>query len=280
MESAVFVLIIFCTIQYTPAGKTCQAGAYQLRVVDILGKCGKQETYPMSGHSKWATTKRAKAVVDAKRASVFTRLAHAITLAGGEKGGDSATNFSLRLACEKARDANMPKDNIERAIRRGTGEGGGVQPEEIVYEGYGPGGIAILIHTLTDNRNRTVSELKHILSKHGGNLGSVNSVAWMFERQGVVGISGSLTEDQELALIEVGVDDIQTEGRETTLLCGPDRLADVKMCVETLGIPAAFAEFDYRARTTVQVSEQVRQTLDQLFAELDEHDDITDYYSN
>ena len=152
----------------------------------------------MSGHSKWATTKRAKAVVDAKRASVFTRLAHAITLAAREKGGDSATNFSLRLACEKARDANMPKDNIERAIRRGTGEGGGVQPEEIVYEGYGPGGIAILIHTLTDNRNRTVSELKHILSKHGGNLGSVNSVAWMFERQGVVGISGSPTEDQEL----------------------------------------------------------------------------------
>ena len=160
MESAVFVLIIFCTIQYTPAGKTCQAGAYQLRVVDILGKCGKQETYPMSGHSKWATTKRAKAVVDAKRASVFTRLAHAITLAAREKGGDSATNFSLRLACEKARDANMPKDNIERAIRRGTGEGGGVQPEEIVYEGYGPGGIAILIHTLTDNRNRIKNTMR------------------------------------------------------------------------------------------------------------------------
>lgn len=234
----------------------------------------------MSGHSKWATTKRAKAVVDAKRASVFTRLAHAITLAAREKGGDPAINFSLRLAIEKARTANMPKDNIDRAIKRGTGEGGGIQPEEIVYEGYGPGGVALIIHTLTDNRNRTVSEIKHILSMHGGNLGSANSVAWMFEKQGVIGIASALTEDQELALIEAGVDDIQHEADETTLVMPPEKLSNVKECAELLGITSAFAEFDHKASTVISLSQLDQQVFDQLCAELDEHADITDYYSN
>lgn len=244
--------------------------------VDRMGKCGKT----MSGHSKWATTKRAKAVVDAKRASAFTRLAHAVTLAAREKGGDPTTNFSLRLAIEKARDANMPKENIDRAIKRGTGEGGGVQPEEIVYEGYGPGGVALLIHTLTDNRNRTVSEIKHILSKHGGNLGSANSVAWMFEKQGAIGITGKLNDDQELALIEAGVSDIQFENDETTLITPPEKLVEVKECIENLGIPSVFAELDYKATTQLTPSSQDRQSFDQLCAELDEHGDITDYYSN
>ncbi|MEK7648767.1 MAG: YebC/PmpR family DNA-binding transcriptional regulator [Patescibacteria group bacterium] len=234
----------------------------------------------MSGHSKWATTKRAKAVVDAKRATVFTRLANAITLAAREKGGDPTTNFSLRLAIEKARGSNMPKENIERAIKRGTGEGGGVQPEEIIYEGYGPGGVAILVHTLTDNRNRTVSEIKHIFSSNGGNLGSANSVGWMFEKQGVLGISQLPTEEQELALIECGVNDIQKNGDEVTLITSPQDLQKARACVEQFGIPLVFAEFDYRATTTASLCQTDKERLEVLCNELDGLDDVTDYYSN
>lgn len=234
----------------------------------------------MSGHSKWATTKRAKAVVDAKRASVFTRLGNAITLAAREKGGDPTINFSLRLAIEKARSSNMSKDTIERAIKRGTGESNEARLEEITYEGYGPGGAALLIYALTDNRNRTVSELKHILSKHEGNLGGVNSVAWMFEKQGVIGIPQQLTEDQELALIEAGADDIQKNEEEITLITRPEQLMRLKQCAEDLGVPVAFAEFDYRAKNTVILSPSDQEGLDALSAELDECGDITDYYSN
>ncbi len=234
----------------------------------------------MSGHSKWATTKRAKAVVDARRATVFTRLANAITLAAREKGGDPTTNFSLRLAIEKARESNMPKENVERAIKRGTGEGGAAQLEEITYEGYGPGGIAILIHTLTDNRNRTVSEIKHIFASHGGSLGSANSVAWMFEKQGVIGISQNLTEEQELSLIECGVNDIQKEGDEITLIVTPQDLQKAKVCVEQLGLPLAFAEFDYKASTQASLSSADKEGLAALCAQLDTISDVTNYYSN
>lgn len=234
----------------------------------------------MSGHSKWATTKRAKAVVDAKRASVFTRLANAITLAAREKGGDPAINFSLRLAIEKARGANMPKDNIERAIQRGTGEGGGAQLEEIMYEGFGPGGVAILIHALTDNRNRTVSEVKHIFAKHGGNLGGAHGVAWMFEKQGVIGTSQQLTDEQELACIEAGANDILKDGEEITLVTSPNQLMRLKQCVEGLGIPVVFAEFDFKAQNGVALSVDDQEKLTALLAELDECGDVTDYYSN
>lgn len=234
----------------------------------------------MSGHSKWATTKRAKAVVDARRATVFTRLANAITLAAREKGGDATINFSLRLAIEKGRESNMPKENIERAIKRGTGDGGMAQLEEIIYEGYGPGGVALLVHTLTDNRNRTVSEVKHIFSSHGGNLGSANSVAWMFEKQGVIGISQHPTEEQELALIECGVNDIQKEGDEITLMTNPHDLQKAKICIEQCGIPLVFAEFDYRATTHISLCPADKERLDALCSGLDELSDVTDYYSN
>ncbi|MBI4240034.1 YebC/PmpR family DNA-binding transcriptional regulator [Candidatus Uhrbacteria bacterium] len=235
----------------------------------------------MSGHSKWATTKRAKAVTDAKRASQFTRLAAAITIAAREKGGNPDTNFSLRLAIEKARDGNMPKDNIERAIKRGTGELGGAQLEEIMYEGYGPEGVALLISTLTDNKNRTVSEIKHTLSKHGGNLGAANSVLWCFEKKAIIGLSASsLTDERELELIEYGAEDIQKNGDETTVVADASRLQLLKEYLERQGVTSVFAEIDYLPKNTVALSTEGNDKLERIFETLDEQSDVTDYYSN
>ena len=235
----------------------------------------------MSGHSKWATTKRQKAVVDAKRASVFTRLAHAITIAAREKGGNMEMNFSLRLAVEKAKGANMPKENIERAIKRGTGELVGEQIEEVLYEGYGPEGVALMIETLTNNRNRTVSEIKHILSKHGGTLGTAGSVAWMFDKKGVVGVpTKALSDERELALIEAGAEDIQKAGAEATIITSLENLQSIKSAVESFGVIPEFAEYDYIPKTNVTPSESTQENLEKLFGELDEHPDIVNYYSN
>lgn len=235
----------------------------------------------MSGHSKWATTKRAKAVVDAKRAVVFTRLAHGITLAAREKGGNPDTNFSLRLAIEKAREASMPKENIERAVKRGTGELSGESLEEITYEGFGPGGVALLVETLTNNRNRTVSEIKHILAKHGGSLGAANSVAWMFEKKGVIGIpANALSEETELSLIEAGAQDIQKEGDEVTIITEIENFQNVKSAVEKQGGRAAFAEFDYIPKNTVSLSGEDSEKLTALLEELEGHSDVLHHYSN
>ncbi|MBI4272611.1 YebC/PmpR family DNA-binding transcriptional regulator [Candidatus Uhrbacteria bacterium] len=235
----------------------------------------------MSGHSKWATTKRQKAVVDAKRASAFTRLAHAITIAAREKGGNMEMNFSLRLAAEKARSANMPKENIERAIKRGTGELTGEQIEEVLYEGYGPEGVALMIETLTNNRNRTVSEIKHILSKHGGALGTAGSVLWMFDKKSVIGIpTNALSDERELALIEAGAEDIQKNGEETTIITSLENLKSIKDVVESLGIAPEFAEHDYIPKTNVTPSKTAQENLEKLFGELDDYPDIINYYSN
>lgn len=234
----------------------------------------------MSGHSKWATTKRAKAAVDAKRASNFTRLANAITIAAREKGGDPETNFSLRLATEKAREGNMPKENIERAIKRGTGELEGIQLEEIQYEGYGPGGVAILIQTLTDNRNRTVSDIKHVLSKHGGSFGSAGSVAWMFEKKGTIGIhTKDLSDDRELELIEAGVEDIIRDTDEVTLLTSPDTLQAVKNILDGWHISIAFAEFDHIPKNKVALNDDAKGKLEKLLTSLEELDDIQNFYT-
>lgn len=235
----------------------------------------------MSGHSKWATTKRQKAVVDAKKASAFTRLAHAITLAAKEKGGSLDTNFSLRLAIEKARGANMPKENIDRAVKRGTGELADEHIEEVVYEGYGPGGVALIIETVTNNRNRTVSELKHILAKNNGGLGTSGSVVWMFEKKGVVGVSANiLTDDRELALIEAGAEDIQKNGSEVTIISSLESLPAIKKTVESFGCMPEFAEYDYFAKNPISPSDESVTKLENLFAELDSHSDVINYYSN
>lgn len=235
----------------------------------------------MSGHSKWATTKRAKAVVDAKRAGAFTKIANLITIAAREKGGDIETNFSLRLAVEKARQINMPKDNIERAIKRGTGGLEGESLEEIVYEGYGPGGVALIIEVLTNNRNRSASEIKHILSKYGGNLGAQNSVQWMFDRKGIIGVPSTLlNDDQELALIEAGAEDISRDAETATITMLPEDLQRVKNALETLTILPSFAEFDYIPKTKTTLDESGASSFERLCDELENHQDVTDYYCN
>lgn len=235
----------------------------------------------MSGHSKWATTKRAKAVVDAKRANIFTKIAHMITIAAREKGSDPNANFSLRLAIEKARDANMPKENIERAIQRGVGGLAGQQLEEITYEGFGPGGVALIIHVLTDNRNRAVSEIKHLLSKYGGSLGAQNSVQWMFEKKGVLGLEGQLSEEQELVCIEAGADDIVLYEGKTTILTTPENFERVKEAAESLKLPLAFAKFDLRPKTPVAcTNEGDQERLHRLIEALEELDDVTECFTN
>lgn len=235
----------------------------------------------MSGHSKWATTKRAKAVTDAKRAGAFTKVANLITIAAREKGGDIDSNFSLRLAIEKARAVNMPKDNIERAINRGLGKIAGETFEEIQYEGYGPGGSAVIIDVLTNNRNRSSSEIKHLLTKYGGSLGAQNSVRWMFDRVGMIGLpSDSLTDDTELSLIEAGAHDIVRGSDGITVTTAPDALAAVKNAVESLGLVPVFTEIDYAAKNPVVLPAEHRSSFDKLMDELDDHQDVTATYSN
>ncbi len=235
----------------------------------------------MSGHSKWATTRRAKAVVDAKRAASFTKVAHLITLAAREKGGDPDKNFSLRLAMEKARAVNMPKENIERSIKRGTGDLEGETLEEITYEGFGPSGVAFIIQTLTNNRNRSVSEIKHLLSKNGGNLGSANSVLWMFEKRGTLGISReACTDDLELALIENGAQDILKDEDGVTITTTPEDFQKVKEFLDGQKIEMAFAEIELAPKEHVATDDATREKIEHLAGALEEHDDVTAVSTN
>lgn len=221
-------------------------------------------------------------MVDAKRAGAFTKVANMITIAAREKGGDPETNFSLRLAIEKARAVNMPKDNIERAIKRGLGALEGETLEEITYEGFGPGGVAVIVQTLTNNRNRTASEIKHVFSKHGGNLGAQNSVQWMFEKKGVIELpaNAALTDDEELAIIEVGADDITKDENGTTIFTRPEALQAVKAAIERMGKPIVSAEFTREAKNTAAPDAAARGAIDRLVEDLEEHQDVTDYFLN
>ena len=184
----------------------------------------------MSGHSKWAQIKRQKGAADIKKGAAFTKLANAVTIAAREGGGDPMMNFKLRLAIEKARGANMPKENIERAIKRGTGELGGAALETVVYEGFGPGQTALAIEALTDNRNRTAQTVKFLLAKYGGSLGSPGSVGWMFSRRGIIHLikPKEYNEEKELYLIEQGVDDIMDEDSELVIFCAPEKTVELK----------------------------------------------------
>jgi YebC/PmpR family DNA-binding regulatory protein len=236
----------------------------------------------MSGHSKWATTKRQKFVTDAKRAAIFTRFANAITIAAREKGGNPDINFSLRLAIDKAKDVNMPKENIDRAIKRGTGELAGEHIEEMFYEGFGPSGIALLIEVTTDNKNRSVSDIKHALTKYDGNLGSANSVRWMFNYRGILGIPAqALNDNLELSLIEHGILDIKKEEDEATIITLPEDLQKIKNFLETHTIHSVFAEFDYLPQNPLTISDQhTREKIEKLFSELEDIPDVTHVYSN
>lgn len=233
----------------------------------------------MSGHSKWATTKRAKASTDAKRGALFTKLANIITVAAREKGGDLNSNFNLRMAVEKAKAANMPKDNIEKAIKRGTGELAGGQIEELYYEGIGPVNSQFIIKTLTDNKNRSAAEIRHLFSKHGGSLGSV---MWNFNKKGVIRIADFRLQiaDLELELIEFGAQDIIQEDEGITIITEISDLQNVNKFLEDKEIKSESAEIEYMAKEESQAKEEDKEKLEKFIDALEENEDVSDYYTN
>jgi len=233
----------------------------------------------MSGHSKWATIKRKKEVIDAKRGAIFTKLGNIISIAAREKGGDLETNFSLRMAVDKAKAANMPKENIDRAIKRGTGEAGGAQIEELVYEAIGPANSQFVIKVLTDNKNRSASTVRHIFSKHGGALGAV---MWNFEQKGVIMISDLRLpiSDLELDLIDAGADDIKSEEEGVTICTKPEDLQRVKKFLEEKSIPTESAEIEFVAKDKIVLSDEDNEKVDKVIDELEGNEDVSDYYTN
>jgi YebC/PmpR family DNA-binding regulatory protein len=236
----------------------------------------------MAGHSKWKQIKRQKGVTDAKRSQVFTKLGREVTVAAKRGGPDPEMNPRLRLAIEKAREANMPKENIERAIAKGSGEGGEANLEEIVYEGYGPGGAAIIIEALTDNRNRTVSDIRNALAKAGGSLGESGSVSWVFETRGVITLEpgGADADDLALIAIDAGADDVKVDDGAVEVYTKPDALEDVRRALAEAGIGVASAEIAAMPKTTVALnSHQAGQVL-RLLDKLDELDDVQRVSSN
>lgn len=236
----------------------------------------------MSGHSKWAQIKRKKGVADVKKGAMFTRLGREIAIAAREGGGDPDSNFTLRLAVDKARMSNMPKDNIDRAIKRGTGElGEGGQLDEVMYEGYGPGGAAMLVQSLTDNRNRAASEIRHIFTRGGGNMAAANAVAWMFEKKGVVAIENvKNAEDLELELIDAGADDLKVDGGTVEAYSAPEKLKALRDALEKKKIPIASAELAWIAKTPAQVSDDQAVSTMKLVESLEEYDDVQKVFTN
>jgi YebC/PmpR family DNA-binding regulatory protein len=236
----------------------------------------------MSGHSKWAGIKHKKAVVDAKRGQAFTRASREITIAAKEGGGEIDGNFRLRLAVAKAREANMPADKIQAAIDRGTGAGKGESLEELRYEGYGPAGVAILVDCMTDNRNRTAPAIRHVFSKHGGNLGESNSVAWMFERKGVISaqVGDRDPEEVELAAIEAGAEDTLVEGGTVEITTDPSSFEPVRKAIEAAGLAIENAEVTMQPKQTVPVGEDKAPAVLRLLEALEEEDDVQQVYAN
>jgi YebC/PmpR family DNA-binding regulatory protein len=236
----------------------------------------------MAGHSKWAQIKRKKAVNDQRRGKLFTRLIKEISIAAREGGGDPEGNPRLRLAIQTAKDANMPLDNINRAIQRGTGELPGVQYEEIVYEGYGPGGVAILMESVTDNRNRTVAEIRHLLSKHNGRLGEAGSVAWMFTRKGTIRVpTGKIGDDDLLqVIVEAGADDMQPTDDFYEITTSMENFEKVKQALSEKSIPVDSAELRMEPTSYVHVEGKEAEHVIKLIEALDEHDDVQNVYAN
>lgn len=238
----------------------------------------------MSGHSKWAQIKRQKAVTDNKRGSLFTKLGNAIAAATKQGGKDPESNFRLRMTIEKAKAANMPNDNIERSIKRGSGELEGVTIKEVIYEGFGPAGIALILETTTDNKNRTTTELRSLLAKYQGNLGSSGSVMWMFEKKGVIRIlknSINKKEEFELKLIDAGAEDIIEEEEGFTVLCRVEDLSQLKILIEKESIPLESADIELIAQNKIKIEDDAtKKRIDKLLEELEEHDDINNYFTN
>jgi YebC/PmpR family DNA-binding regulatory protein len=236
----------------------------------------------MSGHSKWHTIKHKKGAADAKRGKVFTRLIKELTVAARGGGGDPDMNPRLRTIVAEAKANNMPRENIERAIRRGTGEEPGVSYEEITYEGYGPGGVALMIQTLTDNKNRTVGEIRFILGKHNGNLAAENSVAWMFSRKGQVIVEKGAADEEKLlnAALEAGADDMNDDDSAWEIVCPPESFDAVRDAVKALGVDPASAEVAMIPQNYVKLTGNEAKQMLKLYEAVDDHDDVQHVWAN
>jgi YebC/PmpR family DNA-binding regulatory protein len=236
----------------------------------------------MAGHSKWKQIKHYKAAADAKRGAQFTKLIREITMAAKLGGGDPDGNPRLRTAIEAARAASMPKDNIERAVKKGTGELEGVEYSEVTYEGYGPGGVAILIFALTDNANRTVAEVRHKLSRFGGNLGATNSVSWMFERKGQIYLDASKYREDDVleAALDAGAQDFAAEGEQYVVTTDPADMHTVKSALEAKGFPASEAEIASVPKNMVHVEGKTAESVVTLLEELEDLDDVQKVAAN
>jgi YebC/PmpR family DNA-binding regulatory protein len=236
----------------------------------------------MSGHSKWATIKHKKSATDAKRGKVFSKLIKEITVAARLGGGDPDANPRLRTVIAKAKEVNMPADNIKRAVQKGTGELPGVNYEEVNYEGYGPGGVAVLVEVLTDNKNRTVSEVRHIFSKHNGNLGETGCVSWMFQTRGLIAIDKEKTDEERLMeiAIEAGAEDVKDQGDSFEIHTDPSDFENVKKAVEDAGIPYSLAEITKIPQTTVRLEEKEAEQMLKLLAPLEDNDDVNAVHAN
>ncbi|HEY5816413.1 MAG TPA: YebC/PmpR family DNA-binding transcriptional regulator [Solirubrobacterales bacterium] len=236
----------------------------------------------MSGHSKWSSIKHKKGAADAKRGKLFTKLARAITVAARDGGGDPEGNAALATAVQKARDASMPKDNIQRAIDRGTGVGSDAEAiERVVFEGYGPGGAAVLVEALTDNRNRTSAEVRHAFSKHNGSLGEPGSVAWIFEKRGVLAVDAArYGEDDLIAAIDAGAEDVREEGELLRVLCEPAGLSAVREALEAGGVEIQSADVAMEPKSTVEVKGNDAKSLLNLIEALEDDDDVNEVHAN
>jgi len=236
----------------------------------------------MSGHNKWSTIKHKKAAADAKRGKVFTRIAKEITIAAREGGGDPDGNPRLRSAIVAAKAANMPNDNVKRAVQRGTGEIPGVSYEEVAYEGYGPGGVAILVECLTDNKNRTTPEIRHAFGKHGGNLGEPGSVAWMFEKKGNVVVPGSAASEDRLmeVALEAGADDLRSEDDTFVIQTSLDAFHTVQQALESAGIASAEAKIVMEPQNLILVDGKKAEQCLKLLDVLEDHDDVQNVWAN
>lgn len=238
----------------------------------------------MSGHSKWSTIKHKKGAADARRGKLFSKLSRAIMVAAKEGGSDPASNLALQNAIDKARSYSMPKDNIERAIAKGAGEGAdGAAFETVVYEGYGPEGVAVLVEALTDNRNRTASDVRHLFTKHGGNLGATGAVAWQFERRGIVLVPADGIDEDELVLTaaDAGAEDVERDGSTFVVSSTPELLAQVREALEAVGVELESAGLSMVPRTTVAIAdESTAKQVVRLVEGLEDQDDVQDVYAN
>ena len=237
----------------------------------------------MSGHSKWANIKRKKERMDAQRGKVFTRLSREIIVAARMGGGDPEANPRLKAAIQRAKEANIPNENIQRAIQRGAGETGGAGYEEVYYEGYGPGGVAVMLKILTDNRNRTASEIRYLFSRNGGSLGEAGCVSWMFARKGLIIVDQEKFSDEDallLAALEAGAEDVKVEKDSFEIITGPEDCEKVRSALAAQGIPAAAAEITMIPASTVKMTGPQAEPVLRLIDALEDHEDVQEVYAN